>query len=117
MIRSGLLTLLVLAPAAFASGPPKLVDLDRPGALEALAVQNPAHHRRALELIRIAEQPACKQVPKVRRSKDEPADPACAPSLLMTSHPPKRLVTFTIDDTHYQSVVTVRVDARLMPAK
>jgi len=116
MLRN-VLALMLLAPAAFAAGAPQLVDLDRPGALEALAAQNPAHHRRALELIRIAEQPACKPVPKVRRSKDEPGDPACAPALLMTSNPPKRLVTFTIDDTHYRSVVTVRVDARLMPAK
>jgi hypothetical protein len=36
----------------------------------------------------------------------------------MTSFPPKRLVSFTLDDTHYRTIVTITdAGARLMPAK
>lgn len=117
MTRSCLLALMALAPAAFAAGAPQFVDLDRPGAFEALAQRNPAHHARALEIIRVAEQSPCKLVPRVYRAKDEPGDFGCAPTLLMTSFPPKRRVAFTLDDTTYETIVTVRSDARLMPAK
>ena len=116
MTRSCLFALMVLAPAAFAHGP-KFVDLDRPGAFEALAERNPAHHARAIELIRVAEQSPCKFVPGVYRAKDKSNDSGCAPTLLMTSFPPKCRVAFTLDDTTYETIVTVRSDARLMPAK
>jgi hypothetical protein len=104
-------------PLSFA-GPAKHVYLDRPGALEALEAENPAHYRQALELIRVAGKMPCRMVPKATPSKVDPADFHCAPTLLMTSFPPKRLIGFTLDDTRYIAIVTITdAGARLMPVK
>jgi hypothetical protein len=104
---------------AFAAGPSKLVDLDRPGAMESLATENPGHHRRALDLIRVAETVPCKLVPpRTIEAKMDAEKFSCAPTILMTSFPPKRRVAFTLDDTRYQTIVTITdAGARLMPAK
>jgi hypothetical protein len=100
------------------AGPTKRIYLDRPGALEALEAENPAHFRQALEFLRAAERTPCKMLPKVIEAKFDPADFSCAPTLLMTSFPPKRQVAFTLDDTRYLAIVTViDAGARLMPAK
>ena len=106
-----------LAPA-FAAGPAKFVDLDRPGALDSLAAENPNHHRRALDLIRVAEKLPCKLgPPRTLEAKADGEKFSCTPTILMTSFPPKRRVSFTLDDTRYQTVVTITdAGARLMPA-
>ena len=114
--------LLVMLTAAFLqpalAEPAKRVYLDRPGALDGLAVENPAHYRQAMEFIRAAERTPCRLVPKVIEAKFDPADFHCAPTLVMTSFPPKRTVAFTLDDTRYIAVVTILdAGARLMPAK
>jgi hypothetical protein len=111
-----IVVLAVFLQPALASGPAKLVYLDRPGALEALAVENPAHYRQAVEVLRVAETLPCKPMPKLSAAKFRAAD--CQATLLMTSFPPKRRVSFTLDDTDYIAVVTITdAGARPMPAK
>ena len=67
-------------------------------------------------MIRIAQNSPCKLVPK-HEVAFEPEDFSCAPTLLMTSFPPKRRVEFTLDDTRYFMVVSVVVDARAIKLK
>ncbi len=73
----------LLCVAAMTSPAPAAgtIDLDAPGALEALARANPAHHT------------------KVRHVSYVP--------VVLTSHPAKRRLSFALDDTRYEAVVVL----------
>jgi hypothetical protein len=105
-----------IAPVAGAQEFP--VDLDQPGALENLERSNPSHYRRAALLINAAERARCEsdELKRIRVQLDVAAM-GCS-ELLLTSAPPKRRVTFTLDRTPYRALVTLRnADAKLIPAR
>jgi hypothetical protein len=115
-MRTLLLLVALGAGAAVAAGPTKRVDLDQPGRLDSLAVENPAHHRKALEYIRAAEKLPCTWAPKTQEAHYDPSK--CSGALLLTSFPPKRRLAFVLDDTRYVAVVTLTEPGpRLMPAR
>ena len=78
--------------------------------LEELKKSNPRHYTEAQKVLAASDElcaPGAMEVWKVLRLP--PAH--CAGEFLRTSYPPKREVTFTIDDIRYIALVTVK-DAR-----
>jgi hypothetical protein len=98
------LALLSLAPAAVSAGP--TVDLDRPGALEALAQANPAHHAKVTAILEGIARQRDADVPRWMRVGFDARDVGYAP-IVLTSHPAKRRLSFALDDTRYVAVVVL----------
>jgi len=101
--------------AASASPPTKFVFLDR-AALDALRLSNPAHYARAREIIADANELCRPKESSTRFVKYDVRDFSCEFALLRTSYPAKRQISFTIDDTRYGALVSVKSSARLLPA-
>jgi hypothetical protein len=109
---------LLLAPA---EGPqqPVGMDLTSPEALEKLERSNPDHYRRASELLDAAARTSCEfgeMRPILVKVKATGVN--CPQSLLLTSYPAKRQVSFVLDTTPYSARVTLRdAPPGLIPAK
>ena len=106
LLRSVFLLFLSLGLAPFAFGQSRSVDLDAPGALEALARDNPRHHKRVSEILSEVHQRPYSEVPRWMRARFDARDVVYGPMLLVT-HPPKRRLSFTIDEVRYRSTVTL----------
>ena len=92
------------------------VDLDKPGALQALQQSNPAHFEKVRQIVSgVAHQQDVK-VPRWMRTNFNAQDVTYAP-IEMTSYPPKRRLAFALDDTRYVVVVTLTRDGRITPLK
>jgi hypothetical protein len=107
--------LAALGPQAWAQ--PNLVDLQRPGALDAVARENPKHYREILEITRVASEVSCDTG---LRMLPVPAGDrmTCAAMAIMTSDPPKRSITFQLDDVRYRAIVTLKTPpGGLLPAR
>ena len=92
------------------------VDLDKPGALQALQHSNPAHYEKVRQIVSgVAHQQDVK-VPGWMRANFNAQDVTYAP-IEMTSYPPKRRLAFALDDTRYVVVVTLTRDGRITPLK
>jgi hypothetical protein len=110
--------LAIVTPVAAAPIPPtRTVDLDAPGALEALERSNPAHHEKVRKIVEgVIHQPASR-VSRWIAVAFNGRDVSYAP-VLMTSHPPKRRLSFALDDTRYVTVVTLtNVRGDVVPAR
>ena len=105
-----------LAAAAPAT-PTRTIDLDRPGALEALEQSNPVHHEKVLKIVEgIVRQPDA-AVPRWIAVNFNGSGVDYAP-VVMTSHPPKRRLSFALDDTRYNIVVVLtHATGTITPAK
>ena len=91
---------------ALAAKPAKVrysVDLAKPGALDRLEETNPEHYAKVLAVQRVASQPNCVEDLKVLRVDLELDDARCAAMTTLTSYPPKRNVSVTIDGVHYMT--------------
>ena len=98
------------ANAIFLNGPPtiyRFVSLNRDGALEALKVSHPGHYAIAQRLIRAAGQICAPGAPQTQATRYQADDVACAASVWYESNPPKRMLTFRVDDTVYEILVSV----------
>jgi hypothetical protein len=84
-------------------------DLDR------LRSSNPGHYARA-ERIMSAANELCRPKPgDVSYTQFDARDISCINMLLKTSNPPKRQISFTLDDTRYIALVVITDDpARLV---
>ena len=82
------------------------VDLNAPGAIEALARDNPEHYAKIAKILQDVAQRPPEAVPRWMKSEFG-AEQVAFPSLLKTSDPPKRSLAFTLDRTRYEVVVTV----------
>jgi hypothetical protein len=113
-MRAILLAAALAALGAYAETP-KNVDLDRPGALDALRSENPEHYDRLV--VAIAQEKAiCKSLELARAVADR-QDP-CRLRVLMTSFPPKSHFTMRLDDVLYAMTLTFdRGDYALVPAR
>jgi hypothetical protein len=86
--------------------PRRSIDLDQPGALEALQRSNPTHYAKIQKILdRLPLQPEAK-VPRWIQANFDARD-ATYGLMLLTSFPPKRRVSFTLDDTRYEAIVTL----------
>src|SRR5882724_1152356 len=102
--------LLVLTSVAIATaadiGPRRTVDLDAPGAMERVRAANPSHFDKIVKIIEgVARQPDS-AVPRWMRVNFDAQDVNYRP-IVMTSYPPKRRLSFALDDTRYEAVVVL----------
>jgi hypothetical protein len=102
--------------APLVSPPNHTVYLDGPADLARLRAANPGHYARAQPILAAANQlcrPGHAQLLGVSGARDF----RCAEAFLRTSNPPKREISFTLDDTRYIALVVVTDDPpRLTPA-
>jgi hypothetical protein len=98
-----------LAIGADSVPPPKVVYLNS-AALAHLQTTNPDHYARAQRILADANE-LCRPGPaSVQFAKSAAREVSCADMLLRTSNPPKRQITFRLDDTRYIALVTLTDD-------
>ena len=94
----------------------RVVDLDKPGALEALQQLNPTHYEKIWQIVTgILQQPDA-AVPGWMRANFD-ARGVLYSQIEMTSYPPKRRLSFALDDTRYVVVVTLSRSGTITPLK
>jgi hypothetical protein len=94
----------------------RTVDLDAPGALQALQLSNPTHFNIVLQVMSgVAQQPDA-QVPGWMRATFNTQGVHYAP-IAMTSFPPKRRLSFVLDDSRYTIVVILARDGKITPLR
>ena len=106
------LALLVLASlwtalvAADAIRPGQRVDLNAPGMLETLQQSRPAHFEKVRRILEGVLQQPESEVPRWMRVSVGARDIDYRP-VVLTSHPPKRRLSFALDDIYYEAIVTL----------
>ena len=96
---------------------PRGVDLDAPGALEALVRNNPTHFVVIQRILNEAGARPDAEVPRWLRASFNAQSVIYQP-IVLTSHPPKRRLSFTLDDTRYIAVITLtNVTGTVVPLK
>jgi hypothetical protein len=106
-----------LTHAAAADGPPRSVDLDRPGTMEALARDHPAHHAKIEQIVAGVLHRPERDVPRWLQASFGAHDVSFAP-IVLTSAPPKRRLSFALDGTRYVTVLTLsHVKGTIVPAR
>ena len=105
-----------LASSVGAAFPYNIVYLDGPADLERLRAVNPSHYARAERIIAAANELCRPQPGDVSYARFEAREISCADMLVMTSNPPKRRISFVLDDTHYLALVVITDDPpRVVP--
>ena len=118
LLSLGLIALTVtLAPHTATAFPDKYVYLYGQSDLNRLRETNPGHYARA-ERIMAAANELCRPKPgAISYAKFDARDISCIEMLVKTSNPPKRQISFTLDDTHHIALVVITDDpARLVQA-
>lgn len=82
-----------------------IVDLDEPGALEALRRDNPSHYKKILEIMRHSSTNQGSGGPWFKKAENGAYN--VSSGLLLTSNPPQKPLSFVLDGTHYRTLVTV----------
>ena len=101
----------VLAQAATPFDP--VINLDRPGVLERIERDDPARHRKIVEVLRASQAQPCDRVPAWMKIQHRVS---CGNYQLLTSYPAKTHVTFAVEGTTYVSnVVQTNLDAKSLP--
>ena len=83
------------------------VPLNSAGDLAGLRETNPDHYARAVRLMNAANTLCKPGEPKLQNTDGR--DISCA-MMLLTSNPPKRALSFTLDNTRYVAIVTITAD-------
>ena len=91
----------------WASSP--VIDLNAPGAMDALAQDNPAHYAKVEKILADISRRSPESVPRWMKSEFG-AEHVTFPALLKTSDPAQRSLSFTLQTTRYE--VTLRVPTR-----
>ena len=116
-----LLAAAILSTLAFtaAAQVPVTVDLNRPGALDALKASNPQRYDQVSRILQVAERTSCRYVgPQLFKAAGLDVKEAACAMLLLTSLPAKRHMTFTIEDTQYTAIVSMQDSVGfLLPAR
>ena len=108
--------ILLAVLAVFFAGPALAIDLDRPGALEALARENPAHFAKVEKILSEAPQRPFASVRGWMRTEFDARDVDTS-YLVKTSYPAQARLTFTLDERQYTKVIRIDAPASAMPAK
>lgn len=117
---------LALGLALFGAGPimaadapsAKVVYLDDTASLAHLKATNPDHYARARGILAAANRLCRPGDPQVYFAQYHAEAIACARSTLYTSLPPKRRLSFRLDDTRYIAMVVIEDPrARLDPVR
>jgi len=118
LIAAAVLVMLWTAGVIAGDAPPThTVNLNKPGALEALQQSNPIHYDKVRKILDgILQQPDA-TVPRWLQANFDARNISYAP-IVMTSDPPKKRLAFALDETHYEAVVTLaNVHAEMVPLK
>ena len=99
-----LLSTTLLVSAVALAGP--TIDLDQPGALQALEQTNPAHYAKVRLILQGVTRNPDSDVPRWVRVGFDARDVSYIP-VVLTSHPPKRRLSFALDDTRYEAVIVL----------
>jgi len=95
----------------------EVFDLDRPGALETLRLSNPAHYIKVRQILDGVFLRSDAEVPRWMQTNFQAQDVQYGP-IVLTSHPPKRRLSFALDATRYEgTVVLTNVRGEIVPAK
>lgn len=107
---------LLAAVALFFAGSALAIDLDQPGALEALQRDNPAHFAKVEKILREAPRRPFMSVPGWIRTEFNAKDVDTS-YLLKTSYPAQTRLSFVLGDQRYTKIIRIDAPARAMPAK
>ncbi len=110
----------VTCSALAATDPAKrIVNLDAPGALEAVERENPQHYAKIVEIIRVGQSEPCESLPKILKTRLDVPDAECKTQQVLTSHPPKRHMSFTIGEVGYttNAIQHKIAGGRIVPVK
>lgn len=105
-ILAAAVLLLFWTSAVMAGDARRPIDLNEPGALEALQLSNPTHYTKVEKIMEGLLQRRDADVPRWIQASFDGHDVRYAP-ILMTSDPPKRRLSFALDATRYEVVVTL----------
>ena len=95
----------------------RVVDLNEAGALETLQRSNPVHYEKVRKILDGVLQQKDAQVPRWIQTNFDGRDVAYGP-IVLTSHPPKRRLSFALDTTRYEAtVVLTNVTGQIVPAR
>jgi hypothetical protein len=84
-----------------------VVHLDGPASLAQLRATNPVHYARAQKILAAANHLCRPTAGEVQYADFGAKDISCARSLVKTSNPPKREISFRLDDTRYVALVVL----------
>ena len=87
-----------------------VVHLDGPASLARLRAANPIHYQRALKIIDAANVLCRPKTGELEYTNIDAKNISCAQMLLRTSNPPKRQISFWLDDTQYIALVAITDD-------
>jgi len=108
-------TALAALPPGFAA--PLVVDLDSPGVLARMRAERPAQFSKVTALLRDAEQMPEKQVEGWVRTRYN-ADSVHLGQMLLVSYPPKRRLSFSLEQVAYVATIVVALPpAAIVPAR
>jgi hypothetical protein len=94
------------------------IDLDRPGAMEAVQLEKPEHFGKIAQIRTLASRMPCftEEFGRTLQVRFEARDASCG-VLLMTSYPSKRRLSFALGGVRYVTVVAMDESGnRLTPA-
>jgi len=93
------------------------VDLNAPGALAALGRSNRAHYEKVRRILADIVHTRDSDVVRWMQATFAAHDVSYAP-VVLTSDPPRRRLSFVLDTTRYQAIVTLtNVRGEILPAK
>jgi hypothetical protein len=95
---------------------PEGVYLGSAADVEQLRITHPRDYARVQRILASADQLCKAGEPKLLKLQSGAEDMHCG-SLVFTSYPPQRLITFRLDNTHYTAMVFLEVEAKLAPLK
>jgi hypothetical protein len=118
LVVAAVLALFWTAVAVAGDATPRgAIDLNEPGALEALQRSNPAHYEKARKILEGVLRRPDTDVPRWIQTSFAARDVSYVP-VVLTSHPPKRRLSFALDTTRYEAVITLtNVRGDIVPAK
>ena len=118
LVATAVLALFWTAVAAAGDATPRrAIDLNAPGALEALQRSNPTHYETVRKILEGVLQRPDTDVPRWIQTSFAARDVSYVP-VVLTSHPPKRRLSFALDATRYEAVVVLtNVRGDITPAK
>lgn len=87
--------------------PEKIIHLDEAGALAMLKATNPDHYARVRGIMAAADHLCRPGPPNVFYARYHARDIACPRFQIFTSFPPKRRLSFKLDDTFYVATIVI----------
>ena len=85
---------------------PNTINLNQPGVLKMLQQENPEHYRKIREILAGLDNQRESKVPYWIQTEFNARDVLYGP-VLLTSLPPKKHISFTLDNTHYEALLTL----------